>query len=245
MAPVSAPRAAPLPAVPELGPSLGRVVVPWRHQDSWVPIDDVRDALATAILEHAGSGRAAAVAADLHGLLKVTSRAAWLEPWEGAVQRVADRVCERIDAEIERAGQRARMPARMRHERRLTAAERRAVAARLAAGGGAFVAALDALDERAAALRAATVPLDAEVRWREGILGAARRLEAAWLALEGAVEDEAGRWAREIAAVAGWRPSLRPLILLWIPGAAVLLWLALALGGYVTVPGWLGSWLGF
>ena len=46
--------------VPELAPSLGRLIVPRRQREPWVPIDDVREALATAVLELGGRGRAAA-----------------------------------------------------------------------------------------------------------------------------------------------------------------------------------------
>src|SRR5437870_13074286 len=40
--------------VPELAPSLGRVVVPRRVAEPWVPIDDIREGLATRVLEGAG-----------------------------------------------------------------------------------------------------------------------------------------------------------------------------------------------
>src|SRR5438105_2362623 len=43
--------------VPELAPSLGRVVVPRRVAEPWVPIDDIREALATPVLELADEER--------------------------------------------------------------------------------------------------------------------------------------------------------------------------------------------
>src|SRR2546421_738440 len=73
----------------------------------------------------------------------------------------------------------------------------------------------------------------------------ARRLEAAWLALESEVEAEQGRWAPEIDAIAAWRPALWPVFVFWIPLAVLLVWLGLILGGYVPAPQWLAAPLGF
>src|SRR5207253_1752380 len=111
---------------------------------------------------------------------------AWLAAWEQAVRRVADRVIEALDGRIERAARRVRMPHRRWRRRLLSTPEKRAVTARLATGGEPFVAALDALDAVAARVRDASV-LDkaAHAEWQEALRGAARRLEAAWLALEG------------------------------------------------------------
>ncbi|HXM38926.1 MAG TPA: hypothetical protein VN908_09770, partial [Gemmatimonadales bacterium] len=46
--------------VPELAPSLGRIIVPRRQESPWVPLDDIREELATRVLELGGEGRAAA-----------------------------------------------------------------------------------------------------------------------------------------------------------------------------------------
>src|SRR5437667_331207 len=40
--------------VPELAPSLGRLLVPRRLAEPWVPIDDVREELATRVIELGG-----------------------------------------------------------------------------------------------------------------------------------------------------------------------------------------------
>src|SRR5439155_955285 len=118
--------------VPELAPSLGRVLVPRRVAEPWVPIDDIREALATRVLELGGEARAAA-----------------------------------------------------------------------------------------------------------------ERLEAAWLGLEAVVAEEERRWSPELESLERWRPSLWPLLILWTPVAAALVWLGLALGGYVPAPAWLATRLGF
>jgi hypothetical protein len=232
--------------VPELAPSLGRLIVPRRHTEPWVPIDDVREELATAVLALAGEGRAAAVGDDRGAVLEATGRSVWLHAWEHAARRVADRVAARVDLEIELAARRVRMPKRLWRRRLLVGAERRALAARLAAGGGAFVTSVDDLARVAERVRDATVlDKDAHGDWQEALRAAARRLEAAWLALEARVEDERRRWTLEIEDVARWRPPLWPVLALWVPVAAALIYLGFALGGYVAAPAWLATLLDF
>src|SRR2546421_5118299 len=79
----------------------------------------------------------------------------------------------------------------------------------------------------------------AHAEWQEALRTAARRLEAAWLALETQVADEHRRWADEIDAVARWRPSLWPLVTLWTPLGVALVWLGLGVGGLPPPPPWL------
>src|SRR5881392_1622509 len=232
--------------VPELAPSLGRVLVPRRLEELWVPLDDIREDLATRVIELGGEARAAAAREDRDRVLDAVSRRAWLGAWEAAVRRAGQRVTAALDGEIERAARRVRMPRRARRLRLLAASEKRAIVARLAAGGEALVAALDALDAVAVRVREASV-LDkaAHTDWQEALRTATRRLEAAWLALETQVADEERRWAGEIDAVARWRPSLWPLVVLWAPLAVALVWLGLVLGGYLPAPAWLAARLGF
>lgn len=232
--------------VPELAPSLGRLLVPRRLEPPWVPLDDVREELATRVLELGGEARAAAERDQRERVLEALGRRAWLSAWEHAVRRAGERIAQALDGEIERAGRRVRMPRHLRRRRRLSAPERRAIAARLSSGGVGLVAALDALDQAAARARDASV-LDKATHadWQEAIRTAARRLEAAWLTLETAVAEERRRWSAEIDAVARWRPPLWPLLALWTPLAAALVWLGLVLGGYLPAPAWLAARLGF
>jgi len=211
-----------------------------------VPLDDIREELATHVLELGGEARAAAAREDRDRVIDAVSRRGWLAAWEGAVRRAGERVAAALDGEVERAARRVRMPRRPRRHLLLASAEKRAIAARLAAGGEALVAALDALDAIAARVRDASV-LDkaAHADWQEALRTAARRLEAAWLALETQVADEQRRWADEIDAIARWRPSLWPLVVLWTPLAVALVWLGLVLGGYLPAPAWLAARLGF
>ncbi len=244
---MSAPVKIPMPLrVPELAPSLGRVLVPRRLEEPWVPLDDIREELATRVMELAGEARAASAREDRDRVLDAVSRRAWLAAWEAAVRRAGERVTAALDGEIERATRRVRMPRGPRRRLLLAASEKRAIAARLAAGGETLVAALDALDAVGARVREASV-LDkgAHAEWQEALRTAARRLEAAWLALETQVADEDRRWAGEIDVVTRWRPSLWPLVVLWTPLSVALVWLGLVLGGYLPAPAWLAARLGF
>ena len=231
----------PMPVrVPELAPALGQVVVPRRV------LDDIREQLATRVLELAGSARSAATEEHRDAALQAVSRDQWTGAWDEAVRRVAERAWAAIDAQIDVTARRVRMPARRRRRHHLTLAEKRAIAARLAAGGGTLIAALDALEAAAAAARSATVlDKDAHAAWQEALRLSARRLEAAWLALETAVAHEEARWEAELAAIAQWRPALWPVFAFWVPVAAGLLVLGLILGGYVAAPQWLAELLGF
>src|SRR5207244_6733757 len=166
--------------------------------------------------------------------------------WERAVRRAGERVSEAVDAELAGAAERVRMPRLLRRRRLLSASEQRAIAARLASGGEGFIAARDALEAVAARVRDASVLDKApHAEWQEALRGAARRLEAAWLALEAVAAEEERRWSPEIEALERWRPSLWPVFVLWAPLAAALLWLGLVLGGYVPAPLWLAARLGF
>ncbi|HLZ44121.1 MAG TPA: hypothetical protein VKQ05_00405 [Gemmatimonadales bacterium] len=232
--------------VPELAPSLGRIIVPRRLFDPWVPLDDIREELATRVLELGGEGRAAAEQAARARILEVTGRRAWAAAWDNAVRRAAARTADALDAEVTRTGREVRMPRRRLRRHLLTNAEKRAIAARLGTGGGTFVAALDALETAAARVADASVlEKDAHAEWQDALKTVARRLEAAWLALEEEVEEERRRWNPEITAIAGWRPSLWPVLVFWLPVAIALVWLGLILGGYVSAPAWLAARLGF
>lgn len=233
-------------AVPELGPALGRLIVPRRLTEPWVPLDDVREGLATRVMESAGAARRDAADDAPARALAQLDRGAWSGAWEEAVRRIADRVAAALDREIVVTARRVRMPRRKHHSLALTGAERRALAARLASGGDGFEQALDAVGRTIDVLRQ-TWPGDPDERrnWHEGQQLAARRLEAAWLALEAQVERERGRWAPELQSLLAWRPPLWPVFAVWVPLAALAIWLGLVAGGYLPAPAWLAERLGF
>src|SRR3989442_1803134 len=95
--------------VPELAPSLGRVLVPRRLADPWVPLDDIREELATRVLELGGEARAAALREERQRVLEAVSRRAWLGAWGRAVRRAAERVARALDGGVERAGKQGRV----------------------------------------------------------------------------------------------------------------------------------------
>ena len=232
--------------VPELAPSLGRVIVARRREALWVPLDDIREELATAVLELAGEGRGAAAREERDQVLEITGRRAWAAAWDRAVRRAAGRVADALEAEIVRTARQVRLPHRRLRRLLLAMGEKRAIAARFGTGGAAFVAALDELDAAAARVQTATVlDKDAHADWQEALRTAARRVEAAWLALEAEVEEERRRWTPEIETLSRWRPSLWPIVVVWVPVTAALIWLGLVLGGYLPAPEWLARRLGF
>src|SRR4051812_36450125 len=174
--------------VPELAPSLGRIIVPRRQKEPWVPLDDIREELATRVLELGGEGRAAAAReSEVNGgadqrarVLETTSRRAWAAVWDHAVRRAATRVADALDAQLTRTAHRVRLPQRRLRRLLLTSGEKRAIVARLGTSGGTFVAALDELE--AAATRAADAPglgEDAHAASQEAPRAGARRVEAA------------------------------------------------------------------
>ena len=232
--------------VPELGPSLGRLIVPRRVTEPWVPLDDVREALATSVMECAGAARREASNGAQARALVALDRDAWTRAWEEAVHRAADRIVAVLDRTIETEAKRVRMPGSRRRQLAVSPVERRAIAARLASGGDTLDPVLDQVAHATETL-ARTWPGDATTRseWGAAQAAAARRLEAAWLALETQVEQERVRWTAELDAVKAWRPSLVPVLVIWTPLAAVAIWLGLVLGGYLPAPQWLAELLGF
>jgi hypothetical protein len=240
--------------VPELAPSLGRIIVPRRQREPWVPLDDIREELATRVLELGAEGRTAAARVDDKGtgpderarVLETTGRRAWAAAWDHAVRRAASRVAEALDVEVTRTARRVRLPRRRLRRLLLSNAEKRAIVARLGTGGGTFVAALDELEAAAArAAQASVLEKDVHADWQNALRTVARRLEAAWLALEDEVSEERARWQLEIDQLVAWRPKLWPVIVGWLPVAVLLVWLGLVLGGYLPAPAWLAVRLGF
>jgi uncharacterized protein YukE len=234
--------------VPELGPCLGRLIVPRRVTELWVPLDDVREALATSVMECAGTARRDASNGAKGGAraLVALDRDAWTRAWEEAVRRAADRIVNVLDQTIETEAKRVRMPRRRQRQLTVSPVERRAIAARLASGGDTLDEVLDQVASATETL-ARSWPGDAAAQhaWRAAQEAAARRLEAVWLILEGQVEQERARWTGEVAAVKSWRPSLVPVFVIWTPLAAIAVWLGLVLGGYLPAPEWLAALLGF
>jgi hypothetical protein len=227
--------------VPELGPSLGRLADPPPDAAPGplgARFDDIRLGLVTGVFELAGAGRAFSAAGDRDGAISSLSRVAWLGLWEKAVAACAERVTATVNAGLEDAAGESRYPQRRLGAIRLAPADTRAIAARLSGGGGPFVTALDELEQagHGASGHRGRAPAAAAAAWRSAVTAAARRLEAAWLALEEAAVAEQRHWQREIERVRAWQLPQWPLWLLSIIVLAVAGYLGLVLGGYIPVP---------
>ena len=224
--------------VPELGPSLGRLTDP-PHPAAGplgVRLDDIRLGLVTGVFELAGAGRSFAAAGDSQGVTATLNRVAWLAQWEKAVAAAAERVTATVNTRLEEAAAESRYPRRKLRRILLTPADTRAIGARLGGGGAPFVAALDELEQAVHGASAQSGSARAATAWRAALTAAARRLEAAWLALEESAHREQLRWQADVQRVHAWRLPRWPLWLLTalVGGAAV--YLGLVLGGYVSVP---------
>ncbi len=226
--------------VPELGPSLGRLVSGAGQAPGGVPLDEFRHRLVTRVIEHAGEARRLSANEERGPAVAALGRDVWLGAWDELVGAVAQTLVTSINARLEAEARAVRMPRRLRRRVVLDEAERRALAARLGSSGAVLIPALDAVARHGAAALAAT-PLerDAVTAWQEALKTAARRLEAAWLALEDAVEAEQARWTEVADRVARWRKPLWPVIVFGLLGVLVAAWFGLAFGGYLPAPAWL------
>lgn len=224
--------------VPELGPSLGRLTDPAQPTAGplGVRLDDIRLTLVTGVFELAGAARSFAAAGDAVGAAASLNRVAWLRLWEQAVAASADRITGTVNARLEEAAAESRYPRRRLREVALTPADTRAIAARLGGGGAPFVAALDELEQAARGISAQGGRERAAATWRAALGAAARRLEAAWLALEEAATSEQQRWQTDVQRVHTWRLPRWPLWLLTVVVLGTAIYLGLVLGGYLPVP---------
>lgn len=212
------------PTLPELGPSLGRLVLPPASPAS-EPLAPIRLALVTGLFDAAGLARTALTAESVAVARAGLAPAVWSGLWDRAVEDATTAVANALESRLNAAAAESRMPMRMRERLRITEAERRAIHARLGGGGTAMLREAELLPEAD------------DAAWVERVGAAARRVESAWLALEAAAAHELAEWEPEIAAARSWR---RPTWLLWavsIALVAVATWAGLLLGGYVPVPG--------
>ncbi len=232
--------ASPMPGlvIPELGPALGRLVAPAGAGSAVAGprLDDIRITLVSQLFDLAGDARRWAREGDTELALATLGRAAWDESWQQAVQSAATRLGTQASARLLDAAREVRLPARRARTLPLDGDEIRALAARLAAGGGPFHAALDGLERAAQLVRGGKPSVAAVHAWHDALALTARRLEVAWLTLEDAV---AGEWRAADAEVADLRRWRRPVWPLWLV-AALLFGLAgyagLVVGGYLPVP---------
>lgn len=236
-------RAVTILTIPELGPSLGRLVAPLPAVAdtgaAGVRLDDIRLTLVSQLFDLAGDARRWAREGDTELALATLGRAAWDEAWQEAVQAAATRLASSAGARLMAAAREVRLPSSRTRNLPLDVDEVRALGARLTAGAGPFHAALVQLDRAAQPVRGGKPSAAAVLAWQEALGTAARRLELAWLALEEAAAAEWCAAEAEVADLLRWR---RPAWPLWL--FAVLLfggafYAGLVVGGYVPVPAFL------
>lgn len=241
----------PLP-IPELGPSLGKLCdVPKRAEPGVgarrISLDDVRLDLVAAIFELAAAARAFGASGDRADAVTSLSRNALLQPWRQAVSHAGRRISDTLNAQLAAAAAESRLPQRKLQRLLLTEENAGGIAARLGSGGAGFVIALDALERTIPRASANGAGGDAGfAEWGEHLTAAARQLEAAWLALESAAQQEEAGWQVEVERVRAWH---RPHWPLWLATTLVVIvatYLGLLLGGYLTVPdvlrGFVNAW---
>jgi len=223
--------------VPELGPSLGKVITGTGRDPGGFQFDVVRHQLATRLFDAAGEARRLAARDERQAAVAAVGRAAWLEAWEETIAAVADQVNVRIERMLGDEARYARMPKRRLRRHLPDEDARRGLLARLGAAGVGLVPALDELDRCAEAAVAATgLDRDAMTAWQDALRTAARRLDAAWIALEESVEREWVQWKRVDAEIGQWRKPWWPVLAASAVVMALALWIGLVLGGYVRAP---------
>jgi hypothetical protein len=226
--------------IPELGPSLGKLVAqppaPPGFPAPWTSVDDLRITFVSQLFGLAGDARRWAREGDRELVFSTLNREAWLAAWQATIEAVAGRAAETIGTRLAAAAREACMPGRQMKLLPLDAEERRALSARLGAGTPALRDTLEELERAAHSARATHAPASAIRAWEDALLRAARRQEAAWLALEAALREEWRIWSREVEAVRSWRRPLWPLVVTGLVLFSLAGWAGLVLGGYLPVP---------
>jgi hypothetical protein len=227
--------------LPELGPWLGRLCNAGAANQArhFMPLDDIRLALASGVLDLAGAARG--FSADDHAAIVGSLHArSWRQLWEKALGDASSRTAEAINAGFASAAAQSRLPGRQLARLQVNDTELAAMRARLGAGAIPFEEALVRLEELAGAAGSSGRGSDAAFsRWSDGLTAAARQLESAWMALEEAADREGARWQAEIEKVRHWTRPRWPLWLVTALVFAAASWLGLVLGGFLKVPGWL------
>ena len=227
--------------IPELGPALGRLVSPPPPPPGtpphWIRLEDIRVALVSQLFEHLADARRWAREGDRELALATVNRDAWESAWTRAVRDVAQRAGAAISDRLVAAALEVRLPPRRSKGLPLDEVEIRALAARLSHGTAALHQALTTLDHAAHFARSERAPAEAVRAWQAALAAAARRLEAAWLALEDGLQREWRSWDAEVEDLRRWRRPRWPLLVAGVALFGIALYLGLLLGGYLPVPG--------
>lgn len=226
--------------VPELGPSLGKLVTGTGREIAGFPLESHRHHLATRIIEMGGEARRLAANNQRTAALASLGRDAWLAAWEETVGPVAEGLVHHLTVHLEAEAAAVGMPSRLRRRVGIDDVESRAIAARLGSAGANLIPQLDDIERHAKPLVAApSAERGALETWQQAQLAAARRLEEAWMALEEAIDQELTTWRAVADGVARWRRSLWPVYLVGGVAVAAATWGGLVWGGVVPVAPWM------
>ena len=226
--------------VPELGPSLGKLVTGTGRAKQEFSLDASRCQLATRVIEMAGEARRLAANDERASAMATLGRDAWMAAWEETVSPVSTRLVDYLSAHLDAEAAAVRMPKRRRKRVTIDEIERRAIGARIGSAGAGLVPILDEIEKTNVALRQAKgLERNALDRWQRAQTAAARSLEAAWLKLEARVDEEFATWSKVADEISRWRQPLWPVLLTGIFAAAVALWSGLMVGGLLAPPKWL------
>ncbi len=230
--------------MPELGPSLGKLVTGTGRVGSVLSLDANRCQLATRVMEMAGEARRLVANDERSPALNTLGRDAWLGMWEKTVGPVTTTLVDYLTARLDAEADAVRMPRRIRERVGIDETERRAIGARMGSAGAGLIPIVDEIEQRSAALQeAAGLERDALDRWQRAQTAAARTLEAAWIQLEHRVDLEVEEWRTVADEISRWRKPLWPVIVTGLVGLAGALWVGLILGGMAATPGWMaGLW---
>jgi hypothetical protein len=227
--------------VPELGPSLGKLLAlsTGTKKADW--LDPIRHKLVTRLIACGGEARRLSASGERSATVAAIGREVWKQAWDEAVGSAAERLVDRLESHLDAEAIAVRMGRRKRRKLRFTSREKRALTARLGSAGVELIPALDELADCAGkAVSASGLQPEAVRAWQDALRTAGRRLETAWMTLERAVDKEVAKGLAKADTVASWRKPIWPVLAV---GAVVLpvgLWFGLVLGGYIAAPSWLG-----
>ncbi len=228
--------------VPELGPSLGKMVSAEVRSGGRIAFDGLRLRIVTKLFESAGDARRLAAAGERHAAVSALGRETWLNVWDQAVSDVVDAVVQHVSHDIETAANEARMPQRRRGELALSDYDKHVLKSRLGSTGASLVGAVNDLDEAVGIVENATVDQrDALERWQRAVVQCARRLAESWERLEEMTSAELVHWRELASKVSRWRRSVTPVVIVVVVAEAVAIWLGLVLGGYLEAPAWFSA----
>ena len=226
--------------VPELGPSLGKLMSGIGRKEDTLQLDAIRYKLATRIVAMAGEARRLATNEERAAALAAVGRANWEHAWDETVKAVTEQLVFTVSRHLENEARAVRLTRRQRAKLAFSRQQQLALRARLACTGADLIPVLDQLEERAVfAMDATGLEREAVENWQNSLKHASRRLEASWLALEDVIEEEMKRARERADQISEWRKPLWPAVVTAVVVISIVGWIGLVLGGFFEAPSWM------